>query len=80
VGELARESYPGDPPRKLRWSGRTGVGQDIELYEVGPWIELVYYEFDGQRRGGFALNPLYAGQLVVELVRLTGERAVEGCP
>lgn len=82
--ELARGSQRdpwGNPERALRWAGRTGAGQRIALYEAGAWLELVYYEHDDETvRGGFALNPLYVGQLFVELAKIMAERAEEGTP
>lgn len=66
-------------PRTLVWEGRTGRGQPVRLFENDAWLELIYYEFDGETvRGGLALNPLYAARLAKALVGVIARRAWQG--
>lgn len=63
-----------DQPAKLRFGGRTGIGKQIVVYEVGDWLDVVFQDRDGERRG-FSLNPSYTALLAEALVAVLSERA-----
>lgn len=63
--------------RVLLFEGRTGRGDLVRVYEIGDWLDVLYYEGSDEwtKRGGFSLNPLYASEITVALVKCMAARA-----